>query len=256
MNSDKKIKKRKKSIAAIASGALPGLGQLYNGEVLKGVCMFFIFLMVPVAGLTITTYFPDRLLMPGVFCMLVATLLIAAWSVVDAFVKASRIGEGYTVKSYHRWNFYCAIWIAGSVFMSTCVFSYINTHVIQFCSIPSASMEPAIQRGDFIIIDKKAYSRMSPKRNDIIIFVYPDDRSKIYIKRVAGLPGDTMKTDSSRVCIVPHGFVYVLGDNRDHARDSRVFGPVPLCDVVGKARQIYFSVGNIGVRWERIGKTL
>jgi signal peptidase I len=256
MNIDNTLKNRKKSTALIASIAMPGLGQIYNGEILKGMCMFFIFIMVPVAGLTSTTFLPDRLLMAGVFITLTATLLAWAWSNIDAFVKASGIGEGYKLKSYNRWYFYCAVWIAGSVFLNTCIFSYINSHVIQFCSIPSASMEPAILKGDFVIVDKKAYARMSPCRNDVIIFVYPDDRSKIYIKRVAGLPGDTMKTDSSRVYVVPHGFVYVLGDNRNHAKDSRLFGPVPLCDVTGKARQVYFSVGDKGVRWERIGKTL
>jgi signal peptidase I len=52
---------------------------------------------------------------------------------------------------------------------------------------------------------------------------------------------------------VPHGFAYVLGDNRDNSLDSRQFGFVPLSDVVARVRQVYFSLGKDGIQWERIG---
>ncbi|MCB1917384.1 MAG: signal peptidase I [Rhodocyclaceae bacterium] len=134
------------------------------------------------------------------------------------------------------------------------------------------------------------------QRGDVGIFTYPNDRTLVYIKRVIGLPGDRVRIDGHRVWVngealggssdaagqaderlgahrwradwqdaedvalaqtVPPGAVFVLGDNRGHSKDSRHFGTVPLRDVVGRARQIWFSKDpGGGVRWSRIGRAV
>jgi signal peptidase I len=133
------------------------------------------------------------------------------------------------------------------------------------------------------------------KRGDIAIFTYPNDRTFYYIKRIVALPGDEVTIEGKTVTIngvslsidenteqwgqkkwqvqwsnqpamttakptfkvtVPAGNVFVLGDNRDLTKDSRAFGTVPLQDVVGRARQVWFSKSADGIRWQRLGKVL
>jgi len=96
---------------------------------------------------------------------------------------------------------------------------------------------------------------MAPQKGDIIIFVFIDDRSKRYMKRIEALPGDAITLADGTRQMVPHGSIYVLGDNRENSNDSRKFGFVPLSDVIAKVRQIYYSSGEDGIRWNRIGKT-
>jgi signal peptidase I len=111
-------------------------------------------------------------------------------------------------------------------------------------------------RGDRIFVDKTAYRRIPPKVGDIVVFVYPDDRSKVFVRRIAGLPGDTVKAAGGREEVVPHGQTYLLGKVGEKIIDSRAFGFVPLRDLDGKARQVYWSSGAEGARWDRIGLTL
>lgn len=96
----------------------------------------------------------------------------------------------------------------------------------------------------------------APKVGDVVVFVNPDNRSQRYIKRIAALPGNTIPEADGTKRTVPHGHVYVLGDNRQSSPDSREFGFLSISDIVGKARQIYYSSGPDGIRWSRIGKQL
>jgi signal peptidase I len=142
------------------------------------------------------------------------------------------------------------------VLISSAVYDYVRHNFIEAFRIPSASMEPAVMKGDRVLADKTAYHRMGPKKGDIVIFVYIDDRSKRYIKRIDALPGDTITLANGVKQTVPHGSIYVLGDNREHSDDSRKFGFVPLADVIAKVRQVYYSSGEDNIRWNRIGRTL
>ena len=178
----------------------------------------------------------------------------------------------------------------------------IRTFVVQAFKIPSGSMEPTLEIGDHILVNKFIYGIKipftsinffpweSPQRGSVIVFIYPLEPEKDFIKRVIGvegdtvrivnkklyingvevpdphavykedliLPGDMQKRDNFGPVTVPKGNLFVLGDNRDRSLDSRFWGFVPLEDVRGKAFMIYWSWDrqDTTVRWKRIGKLI
>ncbi len=129
--------------------------------------------------------------------------------------------------------------------------------------VSGASMNETFQNGEYLIVDQISYHLHSPERGDVIIFRYPKDPSKYFIKRVIGIPGDTISIEGSTVTIKnethPDGFVlnepyiksmragvtinetlsereyFVMGDNRDESSDSRVWGILQEERIIGKA---------------------
>ncbi len=173
---------------------------------------------------------------------------------------------------------------------------FIRTFFVQAFKIPSGSMLPTLQIGDHLLVNKLLYGvrvpvygnrllgYFQPAHGDVIVFVYPEDRDKDFIKRVIGVPGDTIEIrhkrllrngqpvdeayarytepegpaprDSYGPVTVPPGHVFVMGDNRDHSFDSRFWGFVPYEDIKGKAFVIYWSWDGADswVRWARLGR--
>ena len=150
----------------------------------------------------------------------------------------------------------------------------INTFVLINARIPSGSMEDTIMENDQIFGNRLAYSfGADPQRMDIIIFKYPDDESKLFIKRIIGLPGETVEVVDGRVYIngsntslddsfcketplgdfgpytVPEGCYFVMGDNRNHSNDSRLWTNkfVRRDQIVGKAFLRYWPLNKIGL---------
>lgn len=246
---------KKRGLIALFLGlAMPGLGQIYNGDIIKGTSIFVIFNVLFYAGLRWAVPLPDRYLMWGVLAVLVSIGMFYLIAAIFAGRNARHPGTGEA--SYNKWYFYLALWMLGSVVVMGAVISYTSSNVIAAYKIAGSSMEPAVFKGDRVLADKTAYTltRMSPEKGDVVIFVYPDDRSKIFIKRIAGLPGSEVILPGGKKEMVPHGMVYVLGDNPGASTDSRQFSYIQLRDIIGKVRQVYFSIGPTGVRWERIGK--
>jgi signal peptidase I len=177
---------------------------------------------------------------------------------------------------------------------------FVRTFVVQAFKIPSGSMIPTLQIGDHILVNKFIYGIKvpftdvavipvsQPHRGDIIVFKYPQDESKDYIKRVVGLPGDKVEIREQQVLVnnrplvesyavhsdanaqgrrlsprdeygpvtVPAGSYFVMGDNRDSSLDSRFWGFVKLNKIKGRAFLVYWSWDGAErwVRWERFGK--
>ena len=180
----------------------------------------------------------------------------------------------------------------------------IRTFVVQAFKIPSGSMLPTLQIGDHILVNKFIFGprfeipltqvslgqlpglRM-PRPGDVIVFIWPKDRTKDFIKRVVAVAGETVRVQGRQVSVdgvarddphatwsgnggaaqdcaygcrapytVPAGHVFVMGDNRDQSYDSRFWGPVPLDDVKGLALVIYWSWDGSGrwLRFERLGR--
>jgi signal peptidase I len=190
----------------------------------------------------------------------------------------------------------------------------IRTFILQAYKIPSGSMEPTLLIGDHILVNKLAYGLRLPDslfglqfgglglgsyvvrfgtihRGDVVVFVFPKDRSKDFIKRVVAVANDQIEVRGTQVYIngqlapdsharyikgttgpggpraygdfgpqvVPPGKLFVMGDNRDLSYDSRFWGFVDAKDVEGRALIIYWSWDTedgwpFPVRWSRIGK--
>jgi len=179
---------------------------------------------------------------------------------------------------------------------------FIRTFIVQAFKIPSGSMKQTLLIGDHILVSKFIYGVKlpftsttiipfkDPQQGDIVVFKFPEDPKKDFIKRVIGVAGDVVEgrdkkifvnhkplnhdfgihTDSRIIpehiqprdnfgpIVVPENSIFVMGDNRDHSYDSRFWGFVNLKSLKGKAFMIYWSwdKDNFGVRWKRIGHML
>ncbi len=196
----------------------------------------------------------------------------------------------------------------------------IRVFIVQAFKIPSGSMIPTLLIGDHILVSKLSYGLQwptnckvhlsfppvtcyssytlirfgQPQRGDIIVFRYPEDEDKDFIKRIIGLPGDTVQIRNKVVYVngaplddkaytqrvdpgvidstinprdnfgpvtVPEDSYFVMGDNRDQSLDSRFWGFVRADKIRGKAFRIYWSWSGQGkwtewVRWERLGRAV
>ena len=194
----------------------------------------------------------------------------------------------------------------------------LRTFLIQAYKIPSGSMEPTLLIGDHIMVNKVRYGLRLPDsffgftplageipyghyvmrfasvhRGDVVVFVFPQDPTKDFIKRVIGVGGDTIQVKNGKVFLdgqpmpdphahfevppgerslysvrdnfgpttVPAGEYFMMGDNRDRSFDSRFWGFVKQDQVEGRAMFIYWSWGAdsqsfLGIRWSRFGKAV
>ncbi len=101
----------------------------------------------------------------------------------------------------------------------------IRTYVAQPFIVSGLSMTPSFDDGEYLIIDELSYLFRPPERDEVVVFRYPKDPSKFFIKRVVNLPGETV-TFQNRAYQLQADEYFVLGDNRDQSLDSRAWGPV------------------------------
>jgi len=293
---------RRPLVAALLSLALPGLGQLYNGELNKGLWLFLANVLIFVPGVTVAAlYAPSALMLPLLIICVLLSLGVFIGTVADAW-RGARARRIYVRREWQTSGLYALLFLACNTWVYSLLVDTIRLHQVETFHIPNVSMEPGILRGDFLFADKRYNCPNCKSRveaGDIGIFVYPNDRTLYYIKRVIGLPGDHIAIKGRAVSVngesltreeaaegerivvteksgahewrarwkkdgagaelditVPPGQIFLLGDNRDFSMDSRKFGTVPLADLVGKARQIWFSKGDDGVRLDRLGKVV
>ncbi len=193
---------------------------------------------------------------------------------------------------------------AESIVIAILIALFIRAFIVQAFKIPSGSMEPTLLIGDHLLvnkfiygiklplIDQKVLVYKEPQREDIIVFIFPKDKTKDFIKRVVGVAGDTIEIRKKKIYIngklwedkhgvyrdsevtslvprdnfgpvvVPPGHVMVMGDNRDRSYDSRFWGFVPIDQIKGKALILYWSWDKLSdnildkVRFKRIGQLI
>ena len=152
-----------------------------------------------------------------------------------------------------------------TVLLAVALFLVLNT-ITSRVRVYNISMEPTLNQGYLLVVNKLAYKIGEPKHGDIIVFHYEGNKDQDYIKRVIGLPGDTVKVSNGTVEVngtqllepylsappayegtwtVPEGSLFVLGDNRNSSSDSHDWGFVNQDWVVGKAILVYWPLDQI-----------
>jgi len=273
--------KRKPIIAALLSSVTPGLGQVYNGQMIKGIIFFcatnLLIVLLSFTGLQFSFY--------GLAAIIMITLLFWLFIVLEAWFAAAKIKE-IRLKSYNKWYIYLLIALLtfGIDFIST-DFLVKDVLGIRGYRIQSGSMQPTLREGDYVMVNIKHHGSKKLQRGDLVVYKFPEDPTKEFLGRVIGLEGEKLEirnkwvyvnnsplqedykthedsrifakkdfpdTDSIRdnygPVIVPWGSCFVLGDNRDKSYDSRYWGFLPLKSITGKASYLYLSadIARIG----------
>jgi signal peptidase I len=149
--------------------------------------------------------------------------------------------------------------------------AFIITFIAQSFVVEGSSMEPSLHNRERLLVNKLVYRFRKPAYGDIVVFRYPANPKRRFIKRVIGVPGDEVEVRDGYVIVngmpldenytldltygyfgpkvVPNGHYFVLGDNRNNSDDSRYpdVGFVPMANVVGKASLIWWPVGRMGL---------
>jgi signal peptidase I len=155
-----------------------------------------------------------------------------------------------------------------SIIIAVALALVVHNYVGQIIGVDGPSMEPTLFTGEHMLVTKYTYHFKQPERGEIIIVHFPDERAN-YVKRLIGLPGDTISARNNHLYVngveldepylyenvvignmeeitVPEGCIYVMGDNRGNSRDSRSssVGPLPYANIVGKVQAVAFPLNR------------
>ncbi|MDC8758373.1 signal peptidase I [Janthinobacterium fluminis] len=195
---------RKPALAALMSLVLPGYGQLYNGEVNKAIWLF-----LTVAGFSqpvlvlAALYLPGAAMMPALLLALLLTLALWLYGIADAWRTARRL-DNYTPQAWQLSGTYMLVLVLCDLIVLPLLVNYLRSHQVASYRVPSNSMAPGVLPGDYFFADKRyncPACKQQVRRGDIALFVYPNDRTQIYIKRIIGLPGDHVQIQGTRVSV-------------------------------------------------------
>lgn len=278
---------RKPWLAGLFTFLAIGLGHLYAGKPKRGIILFL------TQGVLLALFLPLIIITPSLVILIVSLSCGFAYFIyclLDAIKNAKENKFDYQLKKYNRWYVYLACWVAASFIIQPIVEISIKKNLLQAYKIPSGAMIPTLLIGDHILVDKFIYKNNEPQRGDIIIFPYPVDPTKDFVKRLVGLEGDIIEIRNKQLYInneiyvenyiinkdpntipvsqhprdffgpitIPQKSLFVMGDNRDNSYDSRFWGLVDKSTVKGKVKSLYWSWDKkaFKIRWERIGKTI
>ncbi len=181
--------------------------------------------------------------------------------------------------------------IAETLVLALIIYGAVRAGIQNF-KVEGTSMEPSLHNGQYLLVNKLSFASVGldgiagivpglsslkgsllfpfgqPQRGDVVVFRFPRDPARDFIKRVVALPGETVEvkagtvyvngkkldepyvldspTYSKEPTVVPHGEYYVLGDNRNNSSDSHVWGPVPIDEMIGKAWVTYWPMKDWG----------
>ena len=269
-----KMKKRNPFVAGLLSLLFTGLGQVYNGKAGLGIAFFLIsgalFLLWGVLG------WPHYFI--GLVAYAIVVIVLWLFIAVHAFIQARRLRET-ELKRYQKATVYAIFIIIslGSTFIPARMWMGPFLGISPY-KMATASMLPTLQKDDYLMTNPRAYRSQALKRGDLIIFEYPQDPTKQFVKRLIALEGETVEIKNKQVFIdgqaiqesykvhedaamidtrdnfgplkIPAGQCFVLGDNRDNSNDSRFWGALPLANIKGQALYIYWAKDK-----KRIGLT-
>ena len=205
-----KFQERKPLIALALSLFLTGLGQVYNGKLKKGILLFLISIIFPLLLFQLSVVGPDKMLIVFLLLSLLTGLGIYIWAALDAWKQSKRAGKNYTLKIYTKLYVYILLIILVNLFSFGRIFDW---QKICFFALPyrmsTGSMIPTVLPGDFIMTDRRidhSAENHDLKRGELVVFKYPKNKKKHFIKRVIGLPGDEIEINGIEL--------YVNGEKR------------------------------------------
>jgi signal peptidase I len=265
-------------ISAVLSFLMPGLGQYRNGQLLKGIIFYSLYLI------SIFLFYFLNLLKTfnGFIIVFVLAIAFYVFIIVDACLVAKR-AHGKYPKLGKKWPIYAVLIILHLIFSSQYK-RFINANFISAYKVPTSSMEPTLMAGDYLLADHRYYKSNPIKQNDVIVLRFQQDPKREFIKRCIAIGGQVVEIKNKKVSvdgkifpdsletkfidrnifskefidpeiypenmgnrdnygpiIVPRDHCFVLGDNRDNTIDSRYRGFVPIKDVLGKPLYIYWA---------------
>jgi signal peptidase I len=265
--------------AFLPSVFILGLGFVYVGKLRLAIA-------------TVTTFYGVMALLSwtrlivsapyGYWIAAVVVLSIIAVTAIGAAVIAVRSPLA-AANSYNRWFFYL-LWSLMVIALSLTAYR-IRERVFGYgtYAVPSVSMSPTVENGDYFVADTWRYPTHQPAEGEIVVLELADGTGVRYLKRIVGLPGDRIEIRGRvlyrngapveepyirppdnfhfygrdfGLTTVESGKVFVLGDNRDNSKDSRAWGAIPIDQLRGRAQFLWFSKRNHGVLWSRIGTRL
>lgn len=287
-------------VAGFLSLLTLGLGDAYNGSPARGWRLLAtassVLMAIAVIWSVLTAVAPGAWF--GGLGLAYVAAAVGFWSfaAIRAWRDARRLRDTPRAADWRR---VCVTYFLGAQCAVLLLAFLIRTFALQGFKIPSGAMLPTLQIGDHILLNKLVYgpalrvpfsqrliARLpgirQPRPGDVVVFIWPKDPSKDFIKRVVGVGGQTIEIRDRHILIdgapwdspwatweaavpaagnnygpytVPADNLFVMGDNRDQSYDSRFWGPVPVSNVKGALPTIYWSVDEAGrVRWDRIGR--
>ena len=268
---------RKPWIAVALAFLATGLGQVYCGRIAKGLVLFSIALVLPLAAWLLAQGNP-LMASPLAALVLMVAGAVNIYAIVDSYLLARRGGTVYWLQPFNRWYVYVALVLASA--LPAPVVYYHEAQGIRAFRMTTDTMSPTILVGDRVMADRLTSQAAMPRRGDVVAFIPPTNRQANSIGRVVALAGDSLGISGGVVYVnnlplklapvepedpaatvvqegdqafwesnagaryrielaggakglpdfplttVPSGCVFILCDNRSHARDSRHYGPV------------------------------
>lgn len=267
-------------LAALLDVIVPPVGHLYAGELRRGIVIWFAAMILILLALSLL-----MTRVPGAFAIFtVAMVALVPLLPADAYRRARRARDTNRPRPRRH-----ALAYLGTLALSLAVgavFSSVSETRVKAFRMPALSMSPTLLLGDYIFVNR-AIRPEHLARGDLVTFPYPVNPAHAFMKRVVGLPNETIEVRDRKVFVdgtmldEPYAFhgdpvtrtdardqiapfrlgpteVFLLGDNRDNSNDSRFFGPVDVRTIDARAAVIYWSWDpeRSRPRWARIGRRL
>ncbi len=272
--SQARVSASRRVVAVVASLSAIGAGHFVLGHVRRGILWWVASASASIFFLVALSFVPLLAYLGG----LLVGVLVPVAAAVD--VIRLHIAKGPLPSWKKALAGWAVLFIIG-ISWSTGV----RTFYVQAFKIPSGSMIPTLLAGDHILVNKFIYYVWDPQRGDVIVFKYPWDENRDFVRRIIAVGGDEVAIKDRSVFIngrplqepyaiysdarpsggsyeygpvvVPPGSYFVMGDNRDNSQDSRFWGFLKRDKIRGKAVMIYWSRDpDTGVRWSRFGQVI